>query len=75
MFGSLDIRKSAKPGDCGPGTDEVDWYDQVFDRGMAEKKAENVEHVVTVVSEGEGVDYGVKSNDKQHNGHDWNSDR
>ena len=33
---------------------------------MAEQEAEDVEHVVTVVGEGEGVDDGVVVNDWKH---------
>ncbi len=57
-----------------PCAEKVDWNCEIFDEWMAEEDAEDVEGVVAVVGESEGVDDGIVVGDCEHYGDDWKSD-
>ena len=66
----LHVWKTTESGDGGPGGDEVDWDDEVSGCGVAEEEAEDVEGVVTVIGQGEGVNDGIVADDESHEGND-----
>lgn len=43
----------------GPRGEEVDWDAEIFEGWVSEEQAEDVEHVVPIIGQGERVDEGV----------------
>lgn len=53
-------------GDYDPSAEEIDWYCSILDCWVNQKNAEHVEHIVSVISEGEGVHNGVEVDHCKH---------
>ncbi len=64
-----------KSGEGSPSAGDIYWDSKILNRWMAEKNAENVEHVMPIIGKRERMDDGVVADDYQHDCHCDTDDR
>lgn len=62
-------RLPTRSGEGYPGANEVYWDNKIPYRRLAKEKAEDVEHIMPIIGEGERMDDGVVSDYHQHDYH------
>ena len=69
----IDVREHSHRGDYGPSARKVDGDGKILVTWMPQEEAEDVEHVMAVIGQGEWMDDGVVVHDNDHERHGGDS--